>query len=95
MYLKFRGAIRFDTDEQLALGLAKVRKQLESDSTPFLTMEHIEALGSHVTVHHSGDAMAIQLEESRNILRMLADVGSSGYIDLSINDTETERYHAK
>lgn len=94
MELKFRGAVTFDDDESLEKCLQEVDGRIGTLDTSFLTMEHIEPLGLHVTVHHSGKATTEQVNECRDILNLLAGNAYSGYVDMEI-DGAIERYHAK
>mgnify|MGYP001552139081 CR=1 FL=1 len=96
MNVKYRGALTFDSDEALTKALDDITRQIQSQKNSFLTMEHIEPLGLHVTVHQSGNASPEQIQFSRQILKSLASTAYSGYVDVWIDDhDDSERYHAK
>ncbi|MGB7338023.1 MAG: hypothetical protein WBC91_03945 [Phototrophicaceae bacterium] len=95
MRVKFRGAVTFETDESLTEGLNHIQKLIEANRQSLLTMEHIEPLGLHVTIHYTGDADNAQLQASRIVIKTLAESAYSGYVDLWVDDGDPERFHAK
>lgn len=94
MRLKFTGALTFDTDEALQNAMQAVTALIDSTDDGFLGKDDVSPLGLHVTISHSGTATATQIEDSREILRLLASKAYSGYVDMMI-DGEAERFHAK
>ena len=94
MYIKCSGTFTFDDDETLKNGLNNIKPLIEADAG-FLTMEHISPLGLHVTVKQSGNANAGQKEACEHILEALAKVAYSGYVDMTIDDADPQRFHAK
>ena len=95
MQLKFRGALTFDEDENLENGLQVIENKIQASENSFLTMEHIQPLGLHVTVNHSGHATEAQVNHCRDLLRQFAGLAYSGYVDMIIGESEPERFHAK
>ncbi|MEM9950861.1 MAG: hypothetical protein AAF846_04625 [Chloroflexota bacterium] len=95
MRVRIRGAVTYEADEALENGLKQVEDLLKNTSNPLLTMEHIEPLGLHVTVHQSTSANEAQIEYIRSVLKTLAESAYSGYIDMWLDDHESERFHAK
>jgi|GEM_PF-6651629 len=95
MHLKFRGALTFDTDEALEHGMTVIEQKIQETDNSFLTMEHIQPLGLHVTVTHSGNATQAQVTQCRNLLETFAGLAYSGYVDMLVDDNPQERFHAK
>ncbi|GAB5494670.1 MAG: hypothetical protein Phog2KO_48850 [Phototrophicaceae bacterium] len=94
MRIKCLGTYTFDDDETLKKGLDSIKELIQAENS-FLTTEHISPLGLHVTIKHSGNADAGQKEACENVLKSLAKVAYSGYVDMTIDDTEPQRFHAK
>ncbi|MEL6310468.1 MAG: hypothetical protein AAFQ52_20180, partial [Chloroflexota bacterium] len=82
MHVKFRGAFTFDEDDSLQTGMAQVEQVIAETNSDFLTREHLESLGLHVTVSHDGMATAQQIASARKVLYKLAEVSYSGYVDM-------------
>jgi hypothetical protein len=95
MHLKFRGALTFDEDDALENGLMVIEKKVQETENSFLTMEHLQPLGLHVTVNHHGTATQAQMNSSRDILITLAKLAYSGYVDMIVDEVQKERLHAK
>lgn len=95
MHLKCLGTFTFDEDDALKQGLDTVKNKIQAMDDSFLTMEHISPLGLHVTVKHSGSATAAQKDTCEDILKTLAKIAYSGYVDLTLDNAEPERFHAK
>lgn len=95
MHLKFRGAVTFDEDNAQDAGLKIIEKKVQETDNSFLTMEHIQPLGLHVTVNQTGNATQAQINDCRVILMTLAKLAYSGYVDMFVDDVQIERFHAK
>lgn len=95
MHLKFRGALTFDEDVALENGLTIIEKKVQEIENSFLTMEHLQPLGLHLTVNHTGIATQAQIDGSRAILITLAKLAYSGYVDMFVDEVQQERFHAK
>ena len=95
MHLKFRGALTFDTDEALEKCLQEIKQTIQNSGESVLSMDHIEPLGLHLTVNHSGSATPAQRDASRQLLEMIAGAAYSGYVDMIVDETDQERFHAK
>ena len=95
MQLKFRGALTFDTDEALENGMQAIRQKIQRTENSFLTTDHIQPLGLHVTVSHSGNVNQAQVDNARDLLETFAGLAYSGYVDMLIDEAQSERFHAK
>lgn len=95
MHLRFRGALTFDEDDALENGLTVIEKKVQETENSFLTMEHLQTLGLHVTVNYQNTATQSQVEGSRDILIALAKMAYSGYVDMFIDEVQQARFHAK
>lgn len=95
MHLRFRGALTFDEDDALEKGLTVIEKKVQETENSFLTMEHLQAPGLHITVNYQGTATQSQVEGSRDILIDLAKMAYSGYVDMFIDEVPKARFHAK
>lgn len=95
MHLKFRGALTFDSDEALEHGMTVIEQKIQETDNSFLTMEHIQPLGLHVTVTHSGNVTQAQIVDCRDLLETFAGLAYSGYVDMLLDETQPERFHAK
>lgn len=95
MHLNCLGTFTFDDDSELEKGLKVVKKKIQEMDDSFLTMEHISPLGLHVTVKHSGNATSAQKDACEDILKTLAQVAYSGYVDMTVDRDNSQRFHAK
>lgn len=95
MHLKCIGTFTFDDDDTLEHSLIKVKQKIKEVDDSFLTMEHISPLGLHVTVKQSGNATISQKGTCEAVLKILAMDAYSGYVDMTVDEGESERFHAK
>ena len=94
MHVKFRGAFTFDEDDALQAGMQAVEQVIAETNSDFLTREHLESLGLHVTISYDGTTTSQQVDAARKILHKLAETAYSGYVDMDV-DGQEERFHAK